>query len=101
VRNKKTLIFIVLAIVALIPSVVADQYAICVYDAYNNYARGAFVQVKDGPNGYTDDYGNFYANLDPNAWYYIHADYGNQGGDWNGNPNGRARIEIHMHEKLN
>jgi hypothetical protein len=93
--KMKALIFILLATLALIPLVVADQYAICVYDNYNNYAQGAYVQVQGGPSGYTDAYGMFYADLNPNGWYHIRADSGGQWGEWNGVPQGR--IEIRMH----
>jgi hypothetical protein len=95
VIKMKGFILIILIALALIPQAEANQYAICVYNNYNNYAQGAYVQVQGGPSGYTNAYGIFYADLNPNIVYYIRADSGGQWGDWKGVP--QDRIEIRMH----
>jgi hypothetical protein len=95
VIKMKAYIFIILIALVLIPQAEANPYAICVYDYYNNYAQGAYVQVQGGPSGYTDAYGIFYADLNPNIWYYIRAQSGSQWGEWKGVPQGRIEIKMH------
>jgi hypothetical protein len=93
-KMKAFIIIIILIAFALIPQVAANRYAICVYDNYNNYAQGAYVQVQGGPGGYTDAYGMFYADLDPNVWYNINARSGSQAGEWKGVPQGSIVIKM-------